>query len=98
MLNGLYHAFEISHDVVVPKPQHAVTVTLEVFCSVLVPDHISIGGTGVSINLENKSRLMASKIREVRSDRRLPAKMRTDILDIAQSSPQFSLGCCHFAS
>lgn len=73
--NYLQHAIQISQNLVVPKPQHAVPLRLKE----LSPLHIAcrVRRMLTPINLDDERLLLAHKIRDVRPARVLPTEFES---------------------
>lgn len=70
------NAIEVLQDIIVPEAKHPIALLLKI----LAPDNVNLGvwrkHVLASVNLDNDPCIVAGEIREVRTDRRLPAEVR----------------------
>jgi hypothetical protein len=92
------HAVDIRHHVIVPKSQHAVAVRPQIFISLRITRRLRRFAMLSAIQFNRETPRMARKVDKVRSDRRLPAKMRTVHRKATKPSPQFAFSIGRVAS
>jgi hypothetical protein len=90
--NHVHHAFDISKYIVIPESQHSITACLKIGGPFRITCQAERFIVLPAIEFDHKPGSVARKVSEVRSDRRLPPKMRAVDLDTAQMLPQRRLG------
>jgi hypothetical protein len=87
--DNLNHAFDVSEHIIVPEAKHAVAVGLEVPCPSLIACAV---GMLAAIDFDDDPRPVKCKVREIRTNRRLPAKVRALRRKLPKILPFFSIG------
>jgi len=90
----VHNTLKISHNVVVPKSQHAkpalpqigiaLFVCLQAFCKVVL----------TAINFNDEPRRIACEVDDEVADWNLTAKMKAERSKVAKLAPQFSFSVC----
>jgi sulfur carrier protein ThiS len=90
----VHNTLKISHNVVVPKSQHAkaalrhmgiaLFVCLRAFCKVVL----------TAINFNDEPRRIAREVNDELVDRNLAAKMKAERFQLAKLAPQSSFSVC----
>ena len=73
----LKNAFQVLHYVIVPKSEDAIAAAVHVSVTLDITPGLNTFIVLTAIQLDHQSLLMAGKVREVRSNCRLPSKVRT---------------------
>jgi hypothetical protein len=88
-VNRFHDAIYILGDVVVPEPQHAISLFLQPTGARFVVQLFAIFGVLRAIDFDQKPRRHAGKIGNVGTDRHLPSKMRAIQIKSSKMTPQF---------
>jgi hypothetical protein len=96
-MNYQHHSFDIVQDIVVPKAQDTIAARFHEFRARCIRYHPIVLRMTAAIDFDNHSTLVACKIRKVRPDRCLPAKMRVANMQSPEMPPKFTLRVSHCA-
>jgi hypothetical protein len=88
-INDRENAGYVFQNVVVPEPQHTITIRFEISCTRLVR---RTAGMLTAIDLDDNSYLMTGEVGEVRTNRRLTPKVALLERRLPQMLPEFLLG------
>src|SRR5580704_5330057 len=91
-MNRFHDAIYILGDVVVPEPQHAISLFLQPTAARFVVYLLAIFGVLRAVDFDQKPCRHAGKVGNVGTDRHLPAKMRTIEFKPSKMTPQFLFG------
>jgi hypothetical protein len=89
------HALDIPEHLVIPEAKHAVAVRLKIPCQLLIGRAV---GMLAAIDLDDNPRLVTGKVREIRTNRRLPAKVGPAWRNPAQILPKLFFGIGRIAT
>jgi hypothetical protein len=87
--DGLDHPVDVVEDVIIPESENAITLSIEIGSSREVSRTV---GVLTAVDFDHDSIGVTGKVREVRSDRCLPANVRRAKLQFSQLLPKLSFG------
>ena len=89
--DGIQNCIQLLHDFVVPEAKDFVSLRLqEIGTPLIIPARI-VFGVLCAIQFDDQTKRMTRKVSEVRSNRHLPAKMRSVKRDTFQVIPELPL-------
>jgi hypothetical protein len=97
-LNCLADALDIAQNVVVPKPQHAIAMLVQISRPRGVASYLAGMIMLTAVNFDDQLVAVARKVGKERTDGRLSTEMTTVERQTAQIAPQFTLSIRHIAA
>jgi hypothetical protein len=89
LTDHIEHPLDIPKHIVIPKSQHTVTVRFEILRAPPIAHALCMLA---AVDFDDDAGLVTGEVREVRTDRRLAAKVRAAWRELAQGMPEFFLG------
>jgi hypothetical protein len=87
-VNDLQYTIQAGINLVIPEAQGQIPELTEPDITEFVASAMIVAIVLTAIKLDNQARLTALKIDDVTSDRRLPAKVKSNLAQSAQSRPE----------
>ena len=98
MHDGVDHAITLSHHLLIGKSENAIAARIQISRAHLVVRPASFGAMLAAIQLNDEFGAMTAEIGDVLAERRLAAKVQTNLFEIAQAHPQDAFGIRHVAA